>query len=191
MSPSPPGLEGHPSRRGPLAPWVPVPNQRYPLPGEVPHTIWGVCCSDVSSWILISGHAGSPDLPASGWGDRVRPGKGGRREPPHWPRGGTKETQAWMGGWYWGSPTLPNPSLRDPHLNSPPSYTLLSCETSPPALDHCPMLWSIGLVPALCARPSPARRSYPGTWRAAPARGAHTVVQPCAVEEGVPLMGSS
>lgn len=23
--------------------------------------------------------------------------------------------QAWMGGWYWGSPTLPSPSLRDPH----------------------------------------------------------------------------
>lgn len=110
--PSLSGLVGHPSHRvpGSLSPTSSTLSQEVS-----PCTIWGVCCSDVSSWILISGHAGSPDLPASGWGDRVRPGKGGRREPPHWPRGGTKEMQAWMDGWHWGSSTLPGPSLRDFH----------------------------------------------------------------------------
>ena len=106
----------------------PLPPTANPLLGECPHkaasrlvtsalasplaaarTSWGVCCSDASSWILISGHAGSPDLLASGWGDREGPGEGGRREPPHWPRGGTKEMDAWMGGRHWCSATLPHP----------------------------------------------------------------------------------
>lgn len=76
-------------------------------PQEAARTSWGMCCSDASSWILISGHAGSPNLPASGWGDREGPGEGGRREPPHWPRGGTRETGAQVGGRHQCAPTPP------------------------------------------------------------------------------------
>ena len=119
---------------GPLVALMPLSNSQSPSqvglptgPGSRPpvptvaralvavRTSWGMCCSDASSWILISGHAGSPDLPASGWGDREGPGEGGRREPPHWPRGGTRETGAWMGGRHQCSPTPPSPSLWDSH----------------------------------------------------------------------------
>lgn len=127
--PSPSGLVGHPSHRvpGSLSPASSTLSQEVS-----PCTIWGVCCSDVSSWILISGHAGSPDLPASGWGDRVRPGKGGRREPPHWPRGGTKEMQD---GWMDGTgvpPPCQVPPLGIFTLNSRPSYPLPSSGPPPP-----------------------------------------------------------
>ena len=144
-SPTPPGLGGGPmswSSAIPGDPWLPEASPQQPIPlsrATVPptgpasrpsvpalprplaavHTSWGVCCSDASSWILISGHAGSPNLPASGWGDREGPGEGGRREPPHWPRGGTREAGAWMGGRHPCPPTPASPSLEDSHPQLP------------------------------------------------------------------------
>lgn len=103
VSPTPPGL-GDTSWSSPH-PWFP--------PGAA-CTSWDVCCSAASSWILISGHAGSPDLPASGWGDREGPGERGRREPPHWLRGGTRE----MGMDGQLALVLPNPAKRLPQAIS-------------------------------------------------------------------------
>lgn len=134
MNPAPPGLRGPlglASTPSPLGHLSPFPSSRPPpggafspdSPRAAAPTSWDMCCSDASSWILISGHAGSPDLPASGWGDREGPGEGGRREPPHWPRGGTRESDAWMGGRRRCStpPPPPSPSLREPP--SPPFLT--------------------------------------------------------------------
>lgn len=117
QSPSQVGLPIGPGSR------PPVPTVARPLVAV--RTSWGVCCSDASSWILISGHAGSPDLPASGWGDREGPGEGGRREPPHWPRGGTRETGGMDGR---SAPVLPNPTEPLP-LGLPP---LTPFFTAPP-----------------------------------------------------------
>lgn len=104
VSPTPPGL-GDTSWSSPH-PW---------FPPEAACTSWDVCCSAASSWILISGHAGSPDLPASGWGDREGPGERGRREPPHWLRGGTRE----MGMDGQLALVLPNSAKRPPQAISP------------------------------------------------------------------------
>lgn len=99
-----PLLEAGVPPTGPASrPSVPAP----PRPLAAACTSWGVCCSDASSWILISGHAGSPNLPVSGWGDREGPGEGSRREPPHWPWGGTRETGGMDGR---SAPVSPNPS---------------------------------------------------------------------------------
>lgn len=116
---------------GPTASWGSVPTgqllgwpQGPSQPPVAARTSCGLCCSDASSWILISGHAGSPGLPASGWGDREGPGEGGRREPPHWPRGGTREMDAWMAGGHQGCAPVPSPSLGEP-LPYLPSLPLL------------------------------------------------------------------
>lgn len=123
QSPSQVGLPAGPASTPSVCPSSPGP---VPLPPSAARTSWGVCCSDASSWILISGHAGSPDLPASGWGDREGPGEGGRREPPHWPRGGTREMGAWMDGRHQCSPNATKPLAQGippltPFFTPPPS----------------------------------------------------------------------
>lgn len=54
-------------------------------------------------------------MPASGWGDREGPGERGRREPPHWLRGGTRE----MGMDGQLALVLPNPAKHLPQAISP------------------------------------------------------------------------
>lgn len=146
-------------------------------------TSWDVCCSAASSWILISGHAGSPDLLASGWGDREGPGEGGRREPPHWPRGGTRETG--MDGWSAlvgapqprqvpppGNPTLtpfftpspPSCAKTLPEAISPPSHPIIlgSMMTPPRHTHHLGHeTWSPPSVPS----PDPSGHKHGPAWR--------------------------
>lgn len=123
---------------------------------------------------------------------------------------------AWMGSWHWCSPTPPSASLRPSHPNSclylpvilqdlsrshqrpkPPDH--LKVNNDPPAVSYVshPPTWGVRsglghLCPALSAsrcQSGRGSRPRPGTWGAAPARGADTVLQPCAIDEGVPLVG--